>query len=145
MIIGIDPAYAKPHTISIFKEGQYIESVKTTFLSEILYNCRGAEMVYIEDQFFSRNAEVLKNLAQSTGKIMGVLEYSYIPYTLVRPITWQSKLKLPRKPKDISRYRWEKLHIRHIIDKASELSGQKITDEDIGAAVCIGYAMGVME
>ena len=154
MIIGIDPAYSKPTAFSTW-EGKELISWGTTIsiedLAERIFNCT---KVFLEDQFLLRNPQVLKNLAHSAGKIMGLCEYIGRECILVAPSTWQNKLNIPKKPRktkknpDIivpSDYQWGTTHIQDLLDKAMEISRCLIDSEDIAAAILIGYAMGVME
>lgn len=147
IICGIDPHTIKEYAYAIWDGDKLQECGKTKDLKELSYQLMIVEHVYIEDQFIGKlsNRTAVKNLIQNAGRVMGICEYIGIPYTSVFPSTWQSKLNFPRKPKEISRYKWEKIHSQQICDKATEISGQKIEDDDLGSAVLIAYAIGVMK
>lgn len=140
---SFDPAVGKPNAFAVWEDGILIESGKTHETIEIAVIIGSCDIVYIEDQFFSQNPKTLKDLAHETGKIMGCCELAKIKYKMVAPTTWQSKVDLlGKKPKDISPYRWKKMKAKMIKEAAQGICYHEVADEDEGAAILIGYAMG---
>ena len=147
IIAGIDPAHSKSHVMAIFNSGKLAKVVKGD-LRNIYFNVHLWEVdkVYIEDQFLGRNPKVLKNLAQSTGKILGLLDHYAIEYELVEPIVWQTYFDLPKKPRKSkenpvipTRYQWEKMHYQHIIKMAKDMENLlDPLDVDEASAILIG-------
>lgn len=147
MIIGIDPSYRKPIALAGWRNGKLVLVNKTPDILLVLDMLGKAEKVYIEDQYFKCNPQVLIGLSRCVGEIIGVCRMLEIRYELVAPSTWQSKvgLKYGKKPGGVSPYFWKKDKEKRLKDKASEIVGTQIDDEDIGAAILISYAMGVMK
>lgn len=140
---SFDPAVGKPIAYAIWEDGKLLESGKIHDTKEITIIVCQCSQVYIEDQFFSQNPKTLKDLAHVTGKIMGCCELVGVPYKLIAPTTWQSKVKLlGKKPKDIKPYRWKKMKAKMIKEAAQGVCYREVEDEDEGAAILIGYAMG---
>ncbi len=143
IIASIDPATkAKDHAIAIYNSGQ----LEAVYKSHDIFEMNGiflrddVDVVYLEDQFLGCNPQTLKNLAHESGKILGLLELLNIPYELVAPSTWMAWHKIPKKPKEISSYRWKKRHKQDLIDKAIELTNYVVgTDEDCAAAILLGW------
>ncbi len=140
---SFDPAVGKPVAYAIWEDGKLLDSGKTFHSDEVHGVIVGSRFVFIEDQFFGKNPKTLKDLAHEVGKIMGCCEYARIPYIMVAPTTWQSKMGLlNRKPKGISQYNWKKMKEKMIIETAQGICYRKVKDVDEAAAILIGYAMG---
>lgn len=140
VIASCDPGYSKPHAFSIFKSGQLQNFALLDNYPDIydLMIRWGVEKVFIEDQFFSVNPKTLKDLARETGKICGVLEILETPYEFIMPKKWQSWHKLPLRPKDLSVYKWKKIHAQQQIDLANKYSPKLIISDDVAASVLLG-------
>ena len=138
MILGIDPGGIKPHTIAAFSNGKLYEIEKSQDINRINWAIVKSTKVFIESQYYGGNPSTLILLSQRTGMLMGLCELHGIPYVMVHPKTWQSYFNIPKKPKGMTRYKWEKQHYQNIVDKAQEYTDIKIEDEDMGAAVLIG-------
>jgi len=138
-ILGIDPAYSKPHAITEIEDGLILGFFKSNDLIEILQSIEVIDKVYIEDQYFGINPSATIKLGHATGKLMGLCELNKVPWELVYPKKWMTFFNIPtNRPKDMKRSQWNKKHYQNIIDKAQEYTNLKIEDEDIGASVLIG-------
>ena len=140
---AFDPATGKPTAYAVWEEGSVRSTGKVTDVSGFLQAMDNSDHVYIEDQYFGRNIKTLMGLCKETGKIMACCDFNEIPYTLVSPSTWQSVVSLyGRKPYGISAYKWKKSKAKMLMEKAEEICGSEVEDEDIAAAVIIGFAIG---
>ncbi len=139
MIIAIDPGGTKPHALAYFNQGKLDFVYKSDYIRLISKAINYANRVFIENQYGGKNRATVILLSHRTGMLMGLCKLHETPYEMVAPVTWQSWHKIPRKPKDITDYKWKKLHKQHQIEKAEELTGHKPEDEDEAAAILIGY------
>ena len=142
-IIAFDPAYNKTVAYAQWNDGVFISSGKCNGVREINGLMDGCDLVCIEDQFLKFNAQTLKKLAFCSGKIQGCAEWLGIKIKIVAPTTWQSRAGLlNKKPEGIKPHRWKPMKAEMIRSKAEEICGETVIDEDEGAAILIGYAMG---
>ena len=137
ILASIDPAYAKPHAISLFIDGELDYSYNSSDLEEIRDTIRIADEVIIEDQYFSRNISTVIKLAHSTGELIGLCRLSKVKWTLVPPRTWQAYFGLYGKKPTVKPSEWTKLKEHMLITKCEEF-GITTKDVDIAASVLIG-------
>lgn len=146
MIISIDPAYAKPIAFAVWSVKKKLlltgKAAETIELKDFISR---AEKIYIEDQYFQNNPKVLKLLSRCVGEIIGICKMLGIDYELVSPATWQSRAGLiyGEKPEHLTTHYWKLDKINHLKAYASLIVDSEVEDEDIAAAVLIGYSIGV--
>lgn len=118
-VIGIDPGSIGG--ITIFQPGKPIKAVKipkeTTDLSTLLLSITEDRnpLVFVEkvqmrhDDMTGGKAFRIKIMLEGYDRLKNVLEINRIPFVLVHPMTWQSRLKLRVKgeEKEIRKRRYK--------------------------------------
>lgn len=138
IIIGIDPAYSKPHAITEIEDGLILGFFKSSNLAEIMQSIERADKVFIEDQYMGMNPSTTIKLGHATGMLMGLCELVEVPYEMIYPTIWMSYFYIPtRRPNNITPYQWRKKHYKDIIAEAQKHTDLKIEDEDYAASVLI--------
>ncbi|TET97706.1 MAG: hypothetical protein E3J23_08490 [Candidatus Stahlbacteria bacterium] len=149
MIAGIDPSYAKPIAIALWKDKliatfKFDAELNHSVVDALVKIFKSVEKVYIEDQYFSQNADTLKKLSRCTGELIGICKMVHTEYELVAPATWQSRAGLyGKRPKDLTDYKWKKLKNSMLIKAAAKVSNSDPVDEDEASAIMIAYVMSV--
>lgn len=145
-VLAIDPHINKQYAIALFDDHTLVNlGYAELHVVELLVNL--ADHVYIEDQYFGKNNNTMKKLAQSSGKVIGLCELHDTAYTLVHPATWQSRagIKLKKK-KDMKQSEWVKYKANEYIRAAELIVGDeklKIENDDFAVAIIMAWAMGV--
>ncbi len=138
MIIAIDPGGTKLHALAFYSYEILDIVTKSDNIQLISKDIKYVDKVFIETQY-NGGSHALVNLIQRTGMLMGLCELHGTPYEMVMSSVWQNWHKIPKKPKEIKRYAWGKLHKQHLIEKAEELTGYDVKDDDEASAILLGY------
>jgi hypothetical protein len=136
-LVSIDPAYAKPHAISLFIDGELDYSYNSSDLKEIMTTISESDRVVIEDQYYGMNISTVIKLAHATGELLALCKLSATKWSLVPPRTWQAYFGLYGKKPTVKPSEWTKLKEHMLIEKCKEF-GITTKDVDIAASVLIG-------
>lgn len=144
-ILAVDPHITKEYATAFFLD-RLLFQVGYMDIHKLGKQVPHADHVYVEDQFFASNKKTLRMLSQSAGKVIGLCEYFEVPYTLVHPITWQSKAGIRLRKEGRKNKEWKDYKANLYIQKAKEIAGDdrvNIPNDDVAVAVIMAWVMGV--